>query len=256
MSIRTDPWPAGTPCWVDVTVPDVAAATAFYGPVMGWTFVDTGEEFGHYTLAQVKGNNAAAISPQQQEGQPSIWTVYIASRDVDATAKLVADNGGTILVDPMDVPDAGRMTIAQDCCGGVFGVWQAGGMSGTQVVNEPGSLTWTDARLSDPEAGRAFYATVFDYTYEPIPGGPPDYDTFKVGGEIRGGIGGMMGAPPEVPSHWLPYFTVADIGAAIAAAESNGGRVLMQPMDTPFGRMANLADPFGAVFALHQHLEQ
>jgi predicted enzyme related to lactoylglutathione lyase len=251
MSIRTDPWPAGTPCWVDVTVPDVAAATTFYGSVMGWTFVDTGEEFGHYNLAQTKGHNAAAISPAQQEGQPAVLTVYIASDDVDATTKRVADNGGRIMLEPMDVSGAGRMAIAQDTAGGVFGVWQSAEMTGTQIVNEPGSLAWTDARLTDPEAGKAFYAAVFGYTYEPIPGGPPDYSTFKVGDDIRGGIGGMMGASPEVPSHWLPYFSVVDVDAAIAAAESGGGRVLVQPMDTQFGRMATLADPFGAVFSLH-----
>ena len=47
MPTRSDPWPAGTPCWVDLGAPDVAASTAFYGAVLGWSFFDSGEEFGH-----------------------------------------------------------------------------------------------------------------------------------------------------------------------------------------------------------------
>ena len=55
MSIRTSPWPAGFPCWVDLSVPDVGAAEAFYTSVLGWTFEDQGEEFGNYAIATSKG---------------------------------------------------------------------------------------------------------------------------------------------------------------------------------------------------------
>jgi predicted enzyme related to lactoylglutathione lyase len=251
MSIRTSPWPTGTPCWVDLSVPDVAAATAFYGTVLGWSFVDSGEEFGHYHIVQTGGRAAAAIGPLMQEGQPSAWTVYLASDDADVTAKLVTDNGGTVLAGPMEIPGNGRMLIALDAVGRVFGVWQSLGMIGAEIVNEPGSLTWTDARLPDPAAGKAFYAAVFGYGFEPVPGTPADYSTFQVNGEVAGGMGGMMGGPSGVPAHWLSYFSVADVDAAIAAAEGAGGAVVMPAEDTPFGRMGILVDPFGATFAVH-----
>ena len=61
MSTRTDPWPPGTPCWVDLSVPDVAGAVAFYSAVVGWTFVDTGPEYGGYHIAQVDGRAAAGL---------------------------------------------------------------------------------------------------------------------------------------------------------------------------------------------------
>jgi predicted enzyme related to lactoylglutathione lyase len=251
MSIRTEPWPTGTPCWVDIAVNDVEAATAFYGAVMGWTFFDSGEEFGHYNIAQTNGKAAAAIGPVMQEGQPSVWTVYLASDDADATAKLVGENGGTVLVEPMDIPGNGRMCIALDACGGAFGVWQSAGMIGAEIVNEPGSMTWTDVRLTDVEAGKAFYSAVFGYTYQPVPGAPDDYGTIHVGGDPVGGLGGMMGAPEGTPSHWVTYFSVADVDTAVAAAEAGGATVLMPAEDTPFGRMSILTDPFGATFALH-----
>ncbi|HEX8581369.1 MAG TPA: VOC family protein [Acidimicrobiales bacterium] len=257
MSTRTDPWPAGTPCWVDASVPDVAAAVAFYADVLGWTFVDTGADYGGYQIAQMDGRAVAGVGPLMQEGQPAAWTVYLASDDVDATAKLIGEHGGSIFAGPMDIADAGRMLIAADPTGGVFGVWQQTGMIGSAVVDEPGSFVWDDARLHDVEAGKRFYADVFGFRYSPLgpeAGETGDYETFNAPGgsdeRPAGGIGGMLGAPPGTPSHWLAYFAVADVDAAVAAVGAGDGTVLATPEDTPFGRIAQVTDPFGAAFGL------
>lgn len=254
MPTRDTPWPAGTPCWIDLSAPDVPAAAEFYGSLFGWTYLDTGAEFGNYHIARVNGRAPAAIGPQFEEGQPAAWTLYLASDDVDATAKLIADNGGNLLMEPGDVGAKGRMLIASDPTGAVFGVWQAGETTGLQVFNEPGALAWEDARLTDAEAGRRFYASVFGYTYGPVEGAPPAYRTFEVDGRPVGGIGDLTGAPEGTPSHWVGYFSVADVDAAVATAERGGGRVLGPAQDTPFGRMAELADPFGATFMVHAEL--
>lgn len=248
MPTRDTPWPAGTPCWVDLSTPDLARATEFYSSVLGWTLVDKGDEFGNYHIAEVDGRPAAGIGPVMQEGQPSVWTVYLATDDADATAKLVTENGGNLLFEPMDVPGQGRMAVAVDPTGGAFGFWQAAGMNGIGVYNEAGGLYWEDARLTDPEAGKRFYADVFGYTYQPVPGAPDDYSTFHHGGDPLGGMGGMMGLPEGTPSHWVAYFAVDDTDAAVAAVERGGGTVFTAPFDTPYGRMAPVADPFGASF--------
>ena len=250
MPTRSEPWPAGTPCWVDLGAPDVAASTAFYGAVLGWSFFDSGEEFGHYNICQVNGHAAAAIGPKQDPSQPTAWTVYLASDDADATAAAITANGGTVLADPFDVPGNGRMTVAMDPAGAAFGVWQAAGTIGAEIYNEPGGLTWEDARLTDPDAARTFYTAVFGYTFQNLEGAPGDYTTFHLGGDPLGGMGGMMGAPDGTPSHWVAHFAVADVDAAVAAATGGGGELLGDPMDTPFGRMAFLTDSDGAVFAL------
>lgn len=255
MPTRTDPWPAGTPCWVDLNVPDVEGAVAFYASVVGWTFVDTGAEYGGYLIAQVDGHAAAGVDPAMQEGQPSAWTVYLASDDADATAKLIGEHGGSVLAGPMDFAGSGRVLVAADPTGGVFGVWQQTGMIGFEVQDEPGSFVWDDALLTDPAVGKRFYADVFGFQYAalgPEAGEVPgDYETFHVGGPPAGGIGGMTGAPPGTPSHWLAYFTVADIDAAVEAVGDGGGAVLRPPEDTPFGRIGVVVDPFGAQFGLH-----
>ncbi len=254
MSTRTDPWPPGTPCWVDLSVPDVAGAVAFYSSVIGWTFVDTGADYGGYHIAQMDGRAAAGIGPLMQEGQPAAWTVYLASDDADATAKLIGEHGGTVYAGPTDIADNGRMLIAADPTGGVFGVWQQTGMIGSALVDEPGAFVWDDARLHDVEVGKRFYADVFGLRYAPLPdaGEAGDYEIFTLDGERPlGGMGGIVDAPPGTPSHWLAYFTVADVDAAVEAVGDGGGRVLMSPETTPFGRIGVVTDPFGATFGLH-----
>jgi len=247
MSIRTSRWPAGVPCWTDLTAADVAAAQAFYAGVLGWTYQDTEAEYGGYAIAQAQGAAAAGIGPQQQAGR-SAWTVYFASDEADATAAAVGRHGGTVLLPPGDIGPLGRMLVAADPAGAPFGVWQAGTHIGAGVVNEPGGLTWEDLRSPDPDACRAFYQGVFGYRYEGEPGAGGDYTTFALPGEEAplGGMGGMMGA--EGPAHWLVYFAVTDTPAAVAAAGSGGGSVLVPELDTPYGRMAGIADPEGAVF--------
>lgn len=248
MTIRSTPWPAGVPCWADLTAPDVDAAKAFYAGVLGWTFADTGPEYGGYVLAEVGGAAAAGIGPLQG-GTPSAWTLYLASADVDATAAAVTEHGGTIHAAPMDVGALGRMIVAADPTGAVFGVWQAGEHIGSAVVNEPGGLTWEDLRSPDPDAARAFYTALFGYRTDPMEGAPPGYTMFALADEEAplGGMGPMMGAD-SAPPHWAVYFGVADTATAVTAADKGGGTVLMRDFDTPYGRMAGLADPAGAMF--------
>ena len=142
------------------------------------------------------------------------------------------------------------MAVLADPSGAVFGLWQAGTMIGASLVNEPGGLVWEDLRSTDPAAARSFYGALFGYQYEVLEMAGPDYATFQLPSEphVLGGMGGLMGLPDGTPSHWLVYFQVADTDAATAAAEQAGGTVVTPPMDTPFGRMACLADPDGATF--------
>ena len=253
MALRTAPWPAGVPCWVDITVPDVEASSAFYAAVLGWTVPPAGEHSGGYRVAEVDGAAVAGIGPLQA-GEHTAWTLYLASDDAGATAAAITEHGGTLLVAPDDVGSNGRMAIAQDPTGAVFGVWQAGTMIGAGLVNEPGALVWEDLRSTDPGTAQAFYRSVFGYDVSPLEMAGPDYVTFSLpGGDAPlGGMGGMMGGPEGVPSHWLSYFAVADADAAAAAAGAAGGRVVVPPFDTEFGRMGGLMDPDGAVFWIAQ----
>jgi len=245
---RSTPWPAGSPAWLDVTTPDIPAAQEFYGGLLGWTFSDGYEAFGGYCLAEVDGLAAAGMAPAM-EGVPPMWTLYFASEDTRATAAAVQAAGGSLLSDVMDIGDSGTMVVAADPAGAAFGVWQAKDMSGYSVFNEPGGLSWEDLRSSDPDASKAFYAEVLGWDYTPLEMAGPDYATFHHPGDEAplGGLGGMMGME-GFPSHWIVYFGVADVDAAVAHVEAHGGHILSPGFDTPFGRMAAVTDPWGASF--------
>ena len=254
MAMRTKPWPNGIPCWADLSVPDVDAAVEFYGRVLGWEFDPTGPDYGGYVLATVKGCAAGGIGPLPQPGAPSAWTLYLASDDVDRMAEAIPGLGGSVLLPPADVGPLGRMCIAADPSGAVFGVWQAGTHIGAGWVNGAGGLSWEDLRSTDPDAARAFYGGLFDYRFDLMPDAGPDYTMFTRHDEQAplGGMGGMMGAPDGTPSHWLVYFGVEDAKAAVNAAEQSGGSVLMAAFETPYGTMAALTDPAGAGFMVVQ----
>jgi hypothetical protein len=251
MSIRTSPWPAGVPSWVDLGVADLDAAQRFYEQVLGWTVQDTGEEFGGYRIASVRGAAVAGIGPSTGE-PPAAWTLYLAADDADKAAAAVISNGGTVLLQPGDVGPLGRMFLAADPSGAVFGVWQAGTHIGAGLVNEPGGLTWEDLRSTQPAAAQEFYRSVFGYRFDPLPMAGPDYGVFSLPTEQAplGGMGPMMGSPEGTPSHWLVYFAVDSTDAAVTAAAGAGGSVVRPASDSPFGRLAVLADPDGAAFCV------
>ena len=64
-------------------------------------------------------------------------------------------------------------------------------------------------------------------------------------------MGGMRGAKGQ-PSHWIVYFGVGDTEAAAAAAEKGGGTLVAPVFESPYGKMAGIADPAGALFWIAQ----
>lgn len=243
----------GTPCWVDLMTPDLERAKRFYAGLFGWEYLDTGEAGGGYQLATVNGKQVAGMGQQQPEqaGQPSVWVTYLWADDADQVGDRVDKAGGTVFMGPMDVPGAGRMSLALDATGAAFGIWQGREHRGAQLANEPGSFTWNENLSDDPARAREFYRLAFGYDYENFPDWPVEYDMFKVRGETRGGIGAKPASvPPGAPSFWNTYFSVADTDAAVAAAVSGGGSVMLPATDTPVGRMAVLTDVGGASFSI------
>jgi len=243
----------GKPCWADVTSPDVDGAVQFYSELFGWTGqTDPRPEAGGYTMFSKNGKYVAAASPPMPgaEGIPPHWTVYLASDDVDATAGKIRDAGGQVLMDPFDVFDSGRMTIAVDPTGAAFGVWQAGTHIGAQLRREPGTMNWAECQTKDPAAARAFYEQVYGYEVEEAQmGGPDPYILLKIGGEPAAGLIRIGADWGDVPSNWSVVFEVDDTDAAVAKVQELGGRMLMEPMDLPeVGRFAVVADKWGAVF--------
>ncbi|MDK1472223.1 VOC family protein [Streptomyces sp. 549] len=240
----------GVPCWADAVLPDLEAGRKFYGELFGWTFQQAAPEYGGYTQAESDGRLVAALSPPMPGADmPAAWTVYLASSDADAAAARITDQGGQVLQEPMTVGDFGRMLIAQPPGGGVFGVWQPGTHQGFQREGEPNSYIWTEVLTREPEAVDTFFETVFPFRGAQLDDDTVDYRIWETDGEQVAGRMRMTDEfPDELPAHLAVYFAVSDCDAAIETVRRLGGTVEFGPADTPYGRLASVADPQGARF--------
>lgn len=248
MPTRDTTWPAGTPCWVDLMTTDQPAAHEFYGALLGWEIPPPGPDFGGYSTATLGGKSVAGLSTLQDANHPPVWSTYLASDDLAATTKAIEDASGKIIAPAMQVGDFGSMLIAEAPGGGVFGVWQGASHTGFEIFNETGAVVWNEFMTRDFDAAKDFYATVFGYTYTAM---GDDYATVELDGNTVGGIGRLPAeVPSQVPPHWRCYFAVEDADAAAARVEELGGTITRRPMDMPYGRHADVADPQGAMFAI------
>ncbi len=252
MVTRDTPWPSGTPCWVDLGVGDISKAIAFYTALFGWNVERGGPETGGYSMANMDGRPVAGIGPKTGPPEaPAAWMTYLATEDADVTAAKIKGAGGQLLMDPMDVMDAGRMTIAADTTGAAFAIWQARAFPGAQLANVPGAITWNEQMSRDFEGAKAFYAAVFGYEYGDMSSDGFSYATLLLGGHEVGGIGQYPeGMPSRPPAAWTTYFATANTDASVARVTKAGGSVIRPAEDSPYGRTATVADDQGAVFSL------
>ena len=145
-------------------------------------------------------------------------------------------------------------------------------------MNEHGSLNFNGLACRDVAAAERFYGAVFGWTHLPLAGGSmwalPGY-----GDHLEESMPGLleqmagMGAPEgfvdvvaqldPIPAgdtathpHWRVTFAVDDVEATVATARELGGRVLQDPHDAPWVRMAVIEDPQGAVFVASQFVAE
>ncbi|HEX3455818.1 MAG TPA: VOC family protein [Gaiellaceae bacterium] len=248
--MRIDRYDDGVFCWIDLMTSDIAQADAFYAALFGWEIPPGAEEAGGYQVAMVGDAAVAGLMPQMEgDGAPIVWSTYVKADDADATVAKAVEHGAQVIVAPMDVLDAGRMAVFADPIGAVISVWQPNQMSGAQLVNEPGTWSWSELVTTDVEASKEFYGAVFGWGSETHGEGPGAYTEWKVRGRS---VGGLMEKPPmmpaEVPPFWGIYFSVTDTDVAIERIRELGGSLIMPAFDVEPGRMAVVADPGGAPF--------
>jgi predicted enzyme related to lactoylglutathione lyase len=243
----------GEPCWVSLMVHGLEATQQFYGELFGWEFRPGPQQLGPYVRALLDGNEVAGIGRMPGGGRhlPVAWTPYLATDDVDATAATVRHCGGTVGVGPLDAADAGRMAIASDPAGAVFGIWQAAAHLGMTVNGVPGAPAWNELMTQDTASVARFYQYVFGYKEEAVVSADFDYVTLHLDGRPVAAVLGVGRAlPRDRGAHWMTYFEVADVDEAAERLTDLGGHVLQPPHDGEKGRTATVADPEGAVFAL------
>lgn len=242
----------GTPCWYELTTPDLEAAQAFYTAVIGWTFSGAGMPDFDYRLASAGGDMVAGLMLPPKAGMPPFWTVYVAVDDGEATLAALRAGGGMVHKDLAEIPGTGRFAIVADPQGAVFGILEPlpGGAGGAFDQKKSGHGNWHELMSSDPKAAMAFYGRVFGWTPSQSMdmGEMGSYDLFAHRGAD---IGGMMRLMPGMTgSFWLPYFGAEGIDRAVAQVTGSGGRVMNGPMEVPGGAwIIQAQDPQGAMVA-------
>jgi uncharacterized protein len=264
----------GVPCWVDTSQPDPEAAVAFYRDLFGWDFEDVMPPGapGEYFIARIRGGDVAAVGSIPEGAPPmAMWNTYIWVDSADDTASKVKAAGGSVVTEPFDVMESGRMAVFSDPEGAMFCVWQAKEHKGAQIVNEHASLNFNDLNTRDAEGAKAFYGRVFGWQTLELEGGFQMWTLPGYGDHLESDNPDLrknmadMGAPKgfedvvaslipiaadqqEVPAHWGVTFAVDDADAIADKTTELGGEVIVPPMDAPWVRMTVIRDPQGAAF--------
>jgi predicted enzyme related to lactoylglutathione lyase len=246
-----DTAPNGSPCWIDLWTSDVDGSRHFYAELLGWEAAEPSPEFGGYWMFLRDGVPVAGgMGPMGGDAPDNRWKPYLATADCTATLQAVERNGGMVRSPAMPVADLGVQAVFTDPAGASFGIWQAGTFPGFTVLGEHGAPSWFELHTSDYAGALDFYRACFNWVTDVI----SDTDEMRYSAVRDDGDGQVAGVVDEgargTASEWQVYWHVDDVDAAITTCERLGGTTLLPANDTPYGRLAGLADPSGARFNL------
>jgi predicted enzyme related to lactoylglutathione lyase len=248
--------PIGAPCWTDLWTSDVEGSRRFYGELFGWEAGDPDPEFGGYFIFKRDGVDIAGGMGDMGEDMPAdnSWKIYLATDDITKTAESAVAHGAQIVSPAMAVADLGTQLVMTDPTGATLAAWQADQFPGFTVVLEHGTPGWFELHSGDFASSVDFYRSVFHW--DTVMVGDSDEFRYTTMGDPMGGenLAGIMDAsgwlPGGGPARWSVYWQVDDVDHATDRVRALGGAVTADPVDTPYGRLATVADPVGAEFKL------
>jgi predicted enzyme related to lactoylglutathione lyase len=236
--------------WYDLLTTDTSEAISFYTHVIGWTSQPFEHGYAMFAGSQGPGAGTAKLP---KPGMPPHWTSNVCVADADATALRVKELGGKVLSEPSDFPNVGRLAVIADPQGNPINVFKPNNPMTLHDTSKPGEFTWNELMTSEHESAFRFYSALFGWEKK------SDFDMGPMGKYLLYGaggkdLGGMMTKPKDAPSGWCYYIETADLDGAVARAKSKGATLMNGPMPVPGGaRIAQLKDPQGAFFALHEN---
>ncbi len=238
--------------WYDLVTEDVEGAKRFYGELFDWRFRGVGGGDA-VTIARVNGREIAsivALDKTEQALDGAAWFSSVSVTDVDDATRR-ARRGGTVNVEPRDLPDRGRYSVVNGPGGAPIVLLRAsGGDPADRDDFEPGEFLWTELWTDDARTAVAYYEAVLGYEGEFTGVDPRPYFLMSRDGEPRAGIGELPEGDAEAA--WLPYIAVTDAQAVADRVERLGGEVLIAPDAMIRGSAAVMADPSGAIFAVQE----
>jgi predicted enzyme related to lactoylglutathione lyase len=211
---------------------DPGQAREFYAALFGWEVAG-----GRFRL----DGHAVAGLTTAGEGRPAGWLTYLAVPDLEDALEQVASAGGRCVTWPAE-RHGGRCAIVADRGGAAIGLWESGDFAGAQAAGEPNTMAWPELVTDDPRGAADFYGRAFGWLLR------EQYGSGEWLTPARDAVAGLVSGGR--PARWRAAVQVADCSAAAEACLRLGGRIVTGPAPMSLGSYAELADPYGAAFAV------
>jgi predicted enzyme related to lactoylglutathione lyase len=258
---RSERMVRGAFCWLGLATSDPAAARAFYTDVFDWDSAERpAGKLGTYTALHYEGKEVAILYQQTPEALAAQvaphWTPYVAVEDADRSANLAQKLGGTLLREPQDLGEAGRVAPVQDPNGAVLSLWQPRSHSGAELMNDRGAICWLELVTPNLDRAAFFYCTLVGWRLMADPRVFTIVDSsFTItNAEVPiGTIREQRDDEKGISGGWIPYFGVESPEHTQRIATLRGGRTLRAASNGPIGHTSVLADPLGVPFGLLEH---
>lgn len=269
--------PGGTPVyrpgsfvWFDLLVDNAEAVRSFYAELFGWTLEATDGSGKYLSIVhegQVIGGLAVADEADTADHR-AVWLSSVSVADVDGVTAAAVASGGSLILEPRELPNRGRYSVIADPQGAAVVLLRSStgdGVRRAPEARQPGEWLWIELWTTDLGGAREFYTELLDYGVEVRKSRSADegesasssaeedessYLILSRGGENRAG---MMQLPfDEANPHWLPFVAVRDVYASVKVVERLGGHVVVSPDVVGRHDAAIVVDPAGAVLGLQQ----
>jgi len=255
--------PEGHFVWTEIITPDKEKSIPFFKKVLGW--VNEGDEW--YFQMKAGGHLVGAMCEEPDKTKPkkehTFVNVYIGVNSVDEIAERVKHFGGTVVKDPFDVMDKGRMATFLDPDGAEFNVWQGNTHTGIPKLDHKdmpanGFPCWFELNAKDKDRSIQFYTKVFGWEYYTKSFAPNMEYTVFFKDEVQ--VAGLIQMTPEwgnLPPHWMTYFLVENIDETVKIAKELGGITNSKPSDIPGmkEKMCLVKDPTGIPFQVMGYVD-
>lgn len=242
--------------WHELMTTDTKAAIAFYTEIVGWKTQPW--EDGNYTMWASSQGPMGGVNPLPEEakkmGAPPHWMSNVEVADVDAAAAKAKKLGAQVLVPPSDIPKIGRFSVIADPQGANMALYKPLADMKLPDRTKPGEFCWSELIAADHTAAFKFYEELFGWEKlgEHDMGPMGKYLLFGKGESQYGGMF-TKGKEMKMPPSWLYYVEVNKIDEVVERAKAKGAKLMNGPVTVPTGsRIAQMLDPQGAAFALHE----
>lgn len=233
---------------VTLAANNLAASTAFYHDVFGWSLMTITPEISAAALISGPAVTLRAGTPAGFQGA----VPFIGVTDVAAALEQAVAAGGAVERAPWPMPMVGTLARFTDPSGTVYGLATNPSAAPLPHIPAPfgdapkpphGTVCSLEMHAGDLDAAARYFGAQFGWETLPT---MPQFLMFDAGA----GIGGVFQSHTPA-SRGVVYLYATDVRATLAAVESAGGKRMGEPMAMPgMATFGYFSDPSGTMMGL------